>query len=186
MTLDQPHQSLVSLKAMRGDPSDSRLKIDFDTGHSNQMHNTESRLRDAQLRRQQQDPNSISIKIKKKSKLPVGGVKKTNRQRFKPVGDTSMQTKPKIPKSGHSFINQQKNKSPVQFKTPPSHKLVLGAVRNTINTSHHVNHNTNSYSSKSLSRSFTQIPCTSPENPVVSLNNDKWNDMQTIANRLSS
>ena len=126
------------------------------------MHNTESRLRDGQI---VQDPNSLGIKIKKKSKLPVA--KKSNRQRFKPVEATSQ---PKLkPKPSQSFINLQKQKSPVQLRTPPSRKLVLGAVRQ-----QQANHNTNSYSSKSLSRSFTHIPCTSPEETIVP---EKLNEM---------
>jgi hypothetical protein len=65
---------------MRGDPSESRLKMEFDARYSNQMHNTESRLRDSYSG---QDPNCLAIKIKKKSKLPAA--KKSNRQRFKAV-----------------------------------------------------------------------------------------------------
>lgn len=35
MTLDQPQQSLLSLQVMRGDPSESRLKMEFDARYSN-------------------------------------------------------------------------------------------------------------------------------------------------------
>jgi hypothetical protein len=65
------------------------------------MHNTESRLRDAHLAL---DPNSLGIKIKKKSKLPAA--KKSNRQRFKPV-DVPTQPKSKQ-KPSQSFVNLQK------------------------------------------------------------------------------
>jgi len=76
---------------MKGDASESRLKMEYDGGRfNNQMHNTESRLRDSYSG---QDPNSLAIKIKKKSKIPAA--KKSNRQRFKPVETHIGQPKPR-------------------------------------------------------------------------------------------